>query len=137
MSRTSTASGGLTYWSHRLSTWADLWKPEGNAQPEYDLAWQAFEARQTTEFITWQADMVREYARPGQFVTTCLAYGSPGLEDDELTDSLDVTAGNPYGAVPDHGDQRPGHRRHIRQPARLSTGSGGRPRGRSSRAEPG
>ncbi len=65
---------GLVYWSHRLTTWADLWTPEGNAQPQYDLAWQAFQARQTTEFIAWQAGIVREYARPGQFVTTCLAY---------------------------------------------------------------
>ncbi|MBD0734906.1 beta-galactosidase [Streptomyces sp. CBMA29] len=87
---------GLVYWSHRLSTWADLWTPKGNAQPQYDLAWRAFEARQTSEFIAWQAAIVREYASPEQFVTTCLAYGAPGLDDDELTDSLDVTAGNPY-----------------------------------------
>ena len=24
---------GLVYWSHELSTWDDLWEPEGNAQP--------------------------------------------------------------------------------------------------------
>ena len=87
---------GLVYWSHRLSTWADLWPPDGNAQPQYDVAWRAFLARQTTEFVAWQADIVREYARPEQFVTTCIAYGHPGVQDDELTDSLDVTAGNPY-----------------------------------------
>jgi beta-galactosidase len=87
---------GLVYWSHRLSTWADLWTPDGNGQPQYDLAWRAFQARQTTEFVAWQADIVREYAGPGQFVTTCLSYGHVALEDDEVTDSLDVTAGNPY-----------------------------------------
>ncbi len=87
---------GLVYWSHRLSTWADLWTPDGNGQPQYDLAWRAFQARQTTEFVAWQAELAREYARPGQFVTTCLSYGHVALEDDELTDSLDVTAGNPY-----------------------------------------
>ncbi|MFF8380497.1 beta-galactosidase [Streptomyces sp. NPDC015661] len=87
---------GLVYWSHRLSTWADLWTPDGNAQPQYDVAWRAFLARQTSEFIAWQADIVREYAGPDQFVTSCLHYGHPALEDDELTDSLDVTAGNPY-----------------------------------------
>ena len=27
---------GLVYWSHRLSTWADLWTPDGNSQPQYD-----------------------------------------------------------------------------------------------------
>ena len=90
---------GLVYWSHRLSTWADLWTPDGNVQPQYDVAWRRFQAEQTTEFIGWQADIVREYARPDQFVTTCIAYDRPALEDDELTDRLDVTAGNPYYAM--------------------------------------
>lgn len=92
---------GLVHWSHRLSTWADLWTPEGNAQPQYDVAWRAFQARQTTEFIAWQADITREYALPEQFVTTCLAYGLPALDDDRLTDNLDVTAGNPYYELQD------------------------------------
>lgn len=87
---------GLVYWSHRLSTWADLWTPDGNAQPQYDIAWREFQARQVTEFIGWQADIVREYARPEQFVTTCISYTRPAVEDDELTDRLDITAGNPY-----------------------------------------
>ncbi|HEX3206330.1 MAG TPA: beta-galactosidase, partial [Propionibacteriaceae bacterium] len=30
---------GLTYWSHRLSDWSDLWTPDGNTLPQYDLAW--------------------------------------------------------------------------------------------------
>ncbi|MFE0458837.1 beta-galactosidase [Kitasatospora sp. NPDC058965] len=87
---------GLVHWSHRLTDWADLWTPDRNQQPQYDVAWRAFQARQVTEFIAWQATIVREYARPDQFVTTCLAYGHPAVEDDELTDALDVTAGNPY-----------------------------------------
>lgn len=87
---------GLVYWSHRLSTWADLWTPDGNAQPQYDVAWRAFQARQTTEFIAWQAEIVREYSRPEQFVTTCISYTRPAVEDDLLTDSLDVASGNPY-----------------------------------------
>lgn len=92
---------GLTYWSHRLSTWADLWTPDGNAQPQYDLAWRRFQAGLTTEFIDWQAAIVREYASPEQFVTTCIAYDRPAVEDDELTRGLDVTAGNPYYAMQD------------------------------------
>ncbi|MEU6548894.1 beta-galactosidase [Streptomyces sp. NPDC046915] len=87
---------GLVYWSHRLSTWADLWTPDGNAQPQYDVAWREFQARQVTEFIGRQADIVREYARPEQFVTTCISYTRPAVEDDELTDRLDIAAGNPY-----------------------------------------
>lgn len=90
---------GLVYWSHRLSDWADLWTPDGNVQPQYDVAWRQFQADQTTEFIGWQADIIREYARPDQFVTTCIAYERPALADDELVRRLDVTTGNAYYAM--------------------------------------
>lgn len=50
---------GLTYWSHRLSAWADLWKPDGNTFPQYDLAWRRFQADLTSEFISWQARIAR------------------------------------------------------------------------------
>ena len=92
---------GLVYWSHRLSTWADLWTPDNNMQPQYDVAWRAFQARQVTEFIAWQAEIVREYARSEQFVTTCISYTRPAVEDDELTDALDVASGNPYYEMQD------------------------------------
>ena len=92
---------GLVYWSHRLSTWADLWRPDGNWQPQYDLAWRTFQANLTTEFIAWQAGIVAEYARADQFVTTCIAYERPAVDDAALTRALDVTAGNPYYAMQD------------------------------------
>ncbi|PWD51358.1 beta-galactosidase [Serinibacter arcticus] len=93
---------GLTYWSHRLSTWADLWTPDNNAQPQYDLAWRRFQARLTTELITWQRDVVKEYARPEQFVTTCMSYDRPALRDDAVGAVLDIASGNPYFRVQDH-----------------------------------
>jgi len=92
---------GLVYWSHKLSTWADLWTPDGNYQPQYDLVWRKFQAKLTTEFIAWQANIVREYARDDQFVTTCIAYERPTVDDANLTAALDVTAGNPYYAMQD------------------------------------
>ena len=95
---------GLTYWSHRLSDWSDLWTPDGNTLPQYDLAWRRYQADLTTEFIAWQAGIVREYARPEQFVTTCIAYPRPAVADEELVEALDLTAGNPYYAMQDHLD---------------------------------
>ena len=85
---------GLVYWSHRLSCWEDRWLPDGNAQPQYELAWRRFQARLTREFITWQAGIVRSLAREDQFVTTCIAYDRPAVDDVSLTGQLDVTAGN-------------------------------------------
>ena len=95
---------GLTYWSHRLSDWSDLWTPDGNTLPQYDLAWRRYQADLTTEFIAWQAGIVREYAHDEQFVTTCIAYPRPALDDEALVGALDITAGNPYYAMQDHLD---------------------------------
>src|SRR4051812_766929 len=92
---------GLVYWSHRLSTWADLWTPDGNVQPQYDVAWRRFQAEQTTDFIAWQAAIVREYATPSQFVTTCIAYERPAVDDDRVTDTLDISSGNAYYRMQD------------------------------------
>ncbi len=92
---------GLVYWSHRLTTWHDLWTPDGNSAPQYDLAWRRFQARLTSDFIAWQTRIVREYAREDQFVTTCLAYTRPAIDDPDLTGPLDITAGNPYYAMQD------------------------------------
>ncbi|MBO9553486.1 beta-galactosidase [Cellulomonas sp.] len=92
---------GLVYWSHRLSTWADLWTPDGNAQPQYDLAWRRFQASLTTEMIAWQAEAVRALARDEQFVTTCIAYERPALDDADLASVLDVTSGNAYYGMQD------------------------------------
>ncbi|WP_432492279.1 beta-galactosidase [Kineococcus auxinigenes] len=96
---------GLTYWSHRLSRWADLWSPHGNAQPQYDQAWRAFQCRLTTEFIAWQAGLVREVTaaagRDEQFVTTCVSYSRAAVDEWDVDRQLDVAAGNPYYAVQD------------------------------------
>ncbi|TDO56137.1 beta-galactosidase [Kribbella sp. VKM Ac-2571] len=92
---------GLTYWSHRLSDWSELWRPDGNSTPSYDLAWRRFQAARTSEFIGWQASLLRGLRRPGQFVTTCLAYDRPAVADVPLTSQLDVAAGNVYVDVQD------------------------------------
>jgi len=92
---------GLTYWSHRLGDFSDLWRPDGNTTQGYDLEWRRYQASLTTDFIRWQADIVRGLARPDQFVTTCLAYGRPGTDDDAVAAELDVVAANPYYAMQD------------------------------------
>jgi len=93
---------GLTYWSHRIAEWTELWVPDGNQLPQYDLAWRRYQADLTTEFIAWQAAIVREYSSAGQFVTTCMQYPRPSAHDVHLTAELDVTAANPYYGMQEH-----------------------------------
>ncbi|MDH2442590.1 beta-galactosidase [Amnibacterium sp. CER49] len=87
---------GLVYWSHRLSEWTDLWRPDGNTVPSYDLDWRRYQATLATDLITWQAAIVREYARDDQFVTTCISYAQRQIDDADLAAELDINAGNNY-----------------------------------------
>ncbi|BDV32299.1 beta-galactosidase [Microbacterium terricola] len=95
---------GLTYWSHRLGDWTELWRPDGNTFPQYDLAWRRYQAQVTTDFIAWQAEIVREYATDDQFVTTCLQYPRRALDDRSVFEALDVASGNPYYGMQDQLD---------------------------------
>jgi beta-galactosidase len=95
------AAWGLAHWSHRLSEWDELWPPDGNLVPQYDLAWRTFQAELVGDFIAWQARIAREYARPDQFVTTCIDYARPAVEDVSLAAGLDVASANVYYATQD------------------------------------
>ena len=166
---------GLVYWSHRLS---HLGRPVDarTATRSRSTTWPGgrFQAELTTEFIAWQADIVREYARDDQFVTTCIAYDRPDRRrrrpDPGASTSPPATRTTPcrtrsrvpehratpaglddlgcLGAVPERptGCTPPSRRRSWSPrptPApsagrattsRPTTGSGGRPPGRSSPA---
>ena len=89
---------GLAYWSQRLETWHDLWPPDGNTSPGYALAWRRFQAALVAEFLAWQAGIIKEYARPDQFVTTCIAggHGMPATDRYAVSQVVDITAENVY-----------------------------------------
>jgi beta-galactosidase len=87
---------GLTYWSHRIARWEELWPPDGNTDPPYALAWRRYQARLTTDFIEWQAAIVRELARGDQFVMTCLSLGRPALDPVAINRELDIAVVNIY-----------------------------------------
>lgn len=94
---------GLVYWSHRLSTWEDLWVPDGNFQPQYDLAWRRYQAQIVTDYIAWQAALVRESdpSHPERYITTCISVDQVGVEDVEISSALTVTSGNAYFEMQD------------------------------------
>lgn len=98
---------GLNFWSHRLGDWDDLWPPEpvtalhpgprsGNTNPEYDLEWRRFNAELTTQFLAWQAGIVREYAADGQFVTHDIVGGHGRADADRygIAQAMDVSSEN-------------------------------------------
>lgn len=91
----------LDYWSHRLTSWDELWSPATNRQPQYDLAWRLFQTEIVDEFIAEMAEEARRHARPDQFVTTCVAHDRPGADDWSIARSMDIAASNSYYRMQD------------------------------------
>jgi beta-galactosidase len=89
---------GLAYWSHRLRSFDEVWPPDGNTNPGYDLDWRRFQAQIYTDFLAWQAAIVRELATPDQVITQCLvgAHGLPGADMRAIAQQIDLVGVNPY-----------------------------------------
>jgi len=60
---------GLAYWSNRINAWEDF--PETHASINFSLTseFAAFQRSLVTDFLAWQVKLIKEYARPGHFVT--------------------------------------------------------------------
>ncbi|WP_062460895.1 beta-galactosidase [Demequina soli] len=95
---------GLVYWSHRLTSFDELWRPDNNWQPQYELAWRRYQSRLVDEYIAWQAALVRSIVGEGEgapFVTTCISYEQVAVEDAALSRALDVASCNAYYTAQD------------------------------------
>lgn len=87
---------GLVYWSHELSTWDDLWEPEGNAQPQYDIEWRRYQANLTDDLLKWQSNLIKSKIPSKQFVTVNLAMGRSALDEAKAGKSLDIASSDIY-----------------------------------------
>lgn len=60
---------GLEYWSNRINSWDDFPPIHGTINASLGCAFAHFRREKVAEYLAWQADIVREYAQPQQFVT--------------------------------------------------------------------
>ena len=60
---------GLDYWSNRIDSWQDFPPVENTINASLACAFSRYQRQQVTEYLAWQAEIVREYAQPHQFVT--------------------------------------------------------------------
>ncbi|OWA34477.1 beta-galactosidase [Saccharibacillus sp. O16] len=60
---------GLTYWSNRIEAWEDFPSVVGTINGSLGAEFARFQRQLVTDFLTWQAGLVNEYKKPGQFVT--------------------------------------------------------------------
>ncbi|MGH1557946.1 beta-galactosidase [Caulobacter segnis] len=60
---------GLDYWSNRISRWEDFPSVNGSINASLSNAFAEFQRGLVTDFLAWQAGLVRAHALPGQFIT--------------------------------------------------------------------
>ncbi len=65
---------GLDYWSNRVNDWADFPDVRGTINQSLAAEFQKFQRSLVTDFLTWQSNIVREYARADQFITQNFDY---------------------------------------------------------------
>lgn len=65
---------GLDYWSNRVNDWADFPDVRGTINQSLAAEFQKFQRSLVTDFLSWQAEIVKEYARADQFITQNFDY---------------------------------------------------------------
>ena len=95
----------LNYWGENLHTWEDLPRRDGTISTGYKLEWTRWSQMRVTDFLHWQAALVRECAGANQFITT--DYGGMmrrDVNEEAVAGSLDIVADNIYHGTQDHYD---------------------------------
>ena len=60
---------GLDYWSNRINNWDDFPSMTGSINASQNAEFAKFQRKLVTDYLAWQAAIVNEYKRPGQFIT--------------------------------------------------------------------
>jgi len=95
----------LNYWGENLHTWEDLPTRDGAQSTGYKLEWTRWSQLRVTDYLHWQAALVRESASPRQFVTTDYAgMMHSDVNEETVAEALDIPAVNVYHGTQDHFD---------------------------------
>jgi beta-galactosidase len=88
---------GLVYWGQLLGSWDELPPRDGIRNPGWKLEWERYQRSLVTDFLRWQAGLVREYVPASQWVTQDF-HGATrtAVDSQEISTFLDVASINPY-----------------------------------------
>lgn len=85
----------LAYWSNSIHDWEDLPDMRGCVNAGLYAEFEKFRRKLAAEYLAWQADIVREYKKPYQFITHNLDFEWKKFGADIAQD------GYSYGVQPD------------------------------------
>ncbi len=95
----------LNYWGEDVNGWENMPPRDGTISTGYKLEWSRWQQMRVTDYLAWQAALVREYRSPSQFVTQDLGgVMKRDVNEFEVSKALDVVADNPYHGTQDHMD---------------------------------
>jgi beta-galactosidase len=60
---------GLDYWSNRINNWEDFPSVNGSINASLSAEFAKFQRSLVTDYLAWQAKIVREYKKNDQFIT--------------------------------------------------------------------
>lgn len=104
------AKYGLDYWSNRINSWEEFPSVNGTINASLRSEFEHFQRLLVTDFLTWQANIVREYSKPNQFVThnhdlewRGYSFGmQPDADHFEIDQAMDVVGIDIYHPTQDH-----------------------------------
>lgn len=105
---------GLDYWSNRINNWDDFPSVNGTFNQSINASLNSefakFQRQEVTDYLVWQAAIVREYKRKDQFITQNFdfewhnySYGiQPDVDHFAAAKALDIAGVDIYHPTQDH-----------------------------------
>jgi beta-galactosidase len=101
---------GLDYWSNRINSWEDYPSVDGAVNASLTSAFAEYQRSLVTDYLAWQASIVRELKRPNQFITQNFdmdwrgfSYGiQPDVDHFAAARALDIAGIDIYHPGQDH-----------------------------------
>ena len=101
---------GLDYWSNRINNWDDFPSVNGSINASLTSEFAKFQRKLVTDYLAWQAAIVREYKHPNQFITQNFdfdwhgySYGiQPDVDHFAAAKALDIAGVDIYHPTQDH-----------------------------------
>jgi len=101
---------GLDYWSNRINNWDDFPSVNGSINASLTSEFAKFQRKLVTDYLAWQAGIVREYKRSDQFITQNFdfdwrgySYGiQPEVDHFAASKALDIAGVDIYHPSQDH-----------------------------------
>jgi beta-galactosidase len=95
----------LNYWGEDVNGWENMPTPDRATSTAYKLEWSRWQQMEATDYLQWQAGLVRQFRGANQFVTQDFAGAMhKEVNEYEIAKALDIAATNPYHGTQDHMD---------------------------------